>query len=231
MLKKTTAISAIILAVCLVAFFALSPLAVSDAVKFAQQAAPAYAVLTELSQYTAENVEAVTLTGSWASSLEVRPSSDDKIHVLTDNYCVASPVFKPRPLSDGRLELYCVFESPSSISLLTRESIQRLIVAHLNNAPLRRIVLELPEHVAFNLGEDKNYYYAYYNLSIDERVTVLAPEDAIQPEEMPEADPSSPALPADGPSRLVASPDLEVSSSEETPESEIASSSEMAPVL
>ncbi|GEM_PF-4597824 len=183
MLKKTAAISAIVLVVCLIAFFALSPLAVSDAVTLAQQAAPAYAVLTELSQYSAENVQAVTLTGSWASSLEVRPSSDDKIHVLTDNYCVASPVFKPRPLNGGTLELYCVFESPSSISLLTRESIQRLIVAHLNNAPLRRIVLELPSTVAFKPGEYGASYYAYYNLSIDERVTVLAPEDPALPNE------------------------------------------------
>lgn len=182
MLKKIAVISAAVLAVCLIAFFALSPLAVSDAVKLAQQSAPVYAVLTELSQYTTENVEAVTLTGNWTSSLEVRPSSDDKIHILTDNYSIASPVCKPRPLGDGTLELYCVFERPSPISLLTRENVQRLMVAHLNNAPLRRIILELPDTVAFKPGE-YGVYYAYYALSIDERVTVLAPEDPSPPEE------------------------------------------------
>lgn len=204
MLKKTAVISAVVLVVCLIAFFALSPLAVSDAVALAQQAAPSYAVLTELSQYSAENVQAVTLTGSWASSLEVRPSSDNKIHILTDNYSVASPVFKPRASGDGTLELYCVFEDPPSISLLTRENIQRLIVAHLNNAPLRRIILELPATVAFKPGEYGASYYAYYNLFIDERVTVLASEDSGLSEEVSKAGsiPYPAAIPpTDGPSR------------------------------
>ncbi len=178
MLKKTAVISAAVLAVCLIAFFALSPLAVSDAVKLAQQAAPSYAVLTELSAYTAENIQAVTLTGSLAEALEVRPSSDNKIHVLTDHYSVAPPVFKARPSGDGTLELYGVFESPSPITLLTRENVQRLIVAHLNNAPLNRIILELPANVAFKRGVyGDQYYYDYYNLSIDERVTVLEPQE------------------------------------------------------
>lgn len=230
MLKKTAAISAIVLAVCLIAFFALSPLAVSDAVTLAQQAAPAYAMLTELSQYSAENVQAVTLTGSWASLLEVRPSSDNKIRILTDNYSVASPVFKPRPLSGGMLELYCVFESPSSISLLTRENIQRLIVAHLNNAPLRRIILELPPTVAFKPGEYGASYYAYYNLSIDERVTVLVPEDATLSEEVSEPDipyPSTP--PIDGPSLPEEAPTFKSSEAASGPEE--SASSEQAPAV
>ncbi len=209
MLKRIAAVSAIVLAVCLIAFFALSPLAVSDAVKLAQQSAPAYAVLTELAQYSAENVEVVTLTGSWASSLEVRPSSDNKIHLLTDNYSVATPLFKPRPAGDGTLELYCVFENPSPISLLTRESLQRLLIAHLNNASLRRIVLELPSSVAFKPGEHSpSYYSAYYDLLIDERITVLTPE--------------SPAVPVEGPP---------FEASEAAPDLEEAASSEAAPVL
>lgn len=173
MLKKMIIISAVILAVCLVAFFALSPLAVSDAVQLAQEAAPSYAVLSELSQYSAENIEAVTLAGYWVNSLEVRLSADQKIHVLTDNYCVYPPIFKSHSAKDGIMELYCSSDNPSPITLLTRENIQRLIVAELNSASLNRIILELPSAVAFEPGE---YGKTYYSLSIDERVKVLEQE-------------------------------------------------------
>ena len=166
MLKKTAIISAVVLAACLVAFFALSPLAISDSVALAQQAAPSYAVLTEISKYSAENIQVVTLSGRWINSLEVRPSNDNKIHILTDNYNVASPVLRSRPSGDGTLELYCAFEDPSPITLLTRENIQRLIVASLN-----KIILELPVSVAFDPGEYNKHCYG--NLSIDERVTVF----------------------------------------------------------
>lgn len=181
MLKKTAVISAVVLAVCLVAFFALSPLAISDSVALAQQAAPSYAVLSELAQYSAENVQAVTLTGCWVDSLEVRPSADNKIHVLTDNYSIASPVFKPRASGDGMLGLYCDFEGPSPITLLTRENIQRLIVAHLNSASLNRIILELPTTVAFDPGEYDTLYH--FNLYIDERIKVLETENIPAAEE------------------------------------------------
>lgn len=174
MLKKTAIISAFVLAACLVAFFALSPLAISDSVALAQQAAPTYAVLTEISQYPTESIQVVTLSGRWINSLEVRPSSDSKIHILTDNYNVASPVFRSRPSGDGTLELYCVFEDPSPITLLTRENIQRLIVASLNNTSLNKIILELPVSVAFDPGAYNKRYYG--NLSIDERVTVFDSE-------------------------------------------------------
>lgn len=175
MLKKTAIISAVILAACLVAFFALSPLAISDSVALAQQAAPSYAVLTEISKYSAENIQVVTLSGRWINSLEVRPSSDNKIHILTDNYNVASPVFRSRPSGEGTLELYCAFEDPSPITLLTRENIQRLIVACLNNTSLNKIILELPVSVSFDPGEYNKHYYS--NLSIDERVTVFDAEE------------------------------------------------------
>lgn len=211
MLKKTVMISSVILVVCLVAFFALSPLAVSDAVRFAQQSAPAYALLSELSEFSAKNVETVTVVGSWGGSLEVRPSSDDKIHILADNYSVTRPVFKSRPLTDGALEIYCYFEDFSPITLLTRENIQRLIVAHLNNAPHARIVLELPATAAFMAGADRHHWYG---LSIDERVAVAVPEGPGQAQTAPETDGSPPALPVDGPSRPEESPALETSSSE-----------------
>ncbi len=181
MLKKTAIISAVILAVCLVAFFALSPLAISDSVALAQQAAPSYAVLTEISKYSAENIQVVSLSGRWINSLEVRPSSDSKIHIFTDNYNVASPVFRPRPSGDGTLELYCAFEEPSPITLLTRENIQRLIVASLNNTSLNKIILELPVSVAFDPDAYNNQYYG--NLSIDERVTVFDSEEVPSAEE------------------------------------------------
>lgn len=175
MLKKTAVISAAVLAVCLVAFFALSPLAISDSVALAQQAAPSYAVLSEISQYSAENIQVLTLSGRWIDSLEVRPSGDNKIHILTDNYSVTSPVFKPRSSGDGTLRLYCAFEDPSPITLLARDNIQRLIIASLNNTSLNKIILELPASVAFDPGEYNERFY--HNLFIDERVTVLDTEE------------------------------------------------------
>lgn len=181
MLKKAAAISAIVLAICLIAFFALSPLAISDSVALAQQMAPSYAVMSELSQYSAEDIEAVTLTGYWGNSLEVRPSADNKIRILTDNYSVSPPVFRPRSSDDGTLEVYCIFTTPSPITLLTRENIQRLIVASLNNKSLNRIVLELPASVAFKVGEYDNHYY--YNIFIDERVTVFQPDEKLAQED------------------------------------------------
>ena len=181
MLKRTTIISAIVLAACLIAFFALSPLAISDSVILAQQAEPSYAVLSELSQYTAENIKTVTLTGYGIDSLEVRPSADSKIHVLTDNYSIASPTFQPRRSDGGVLELYCSPGGPSPITLLTRENILRVIVAELNNASLNRLILELPSSTAFEPGE----YGAIYcnSLFIDERVTVLEKDELIASEE------------------------------------------------
>lgn len=175
MLKRTAVISALVLAICLIAFFALSPLAISDSVALAQKAAPAYAVLSELTQYNAESTQAVTLTGSWVDSLEVRPSADNKIHILTDNYSISPPVFRPRSTGGGTLELYCFRENPSPITLLTRENIQRLIVAHLNSASINRIILELPTTVAFDPGKYADLYH--FNLFIDERVKVLEAEE------------------------------------------------------
>lgn len=205
MLKKTAIISSVILVVCLVAFFGLSPLAISDAVRFAQQSAPTYAVLTELSELSAKDIQTVAMDGGWSGSLEVRPSSDEKIHILSDDYSVTRPVFKPRPLSDGTLEIYCYFEDFSPIAFFTRENIQRLIVAHLNNAPRVRIVLELPATTAFMTEEDRHYWY---DLSIDERVAVAPSESSAEAQTEPGADSSA---------RPEESPALEIASSEAAP--------------
>ncbi|KAF5047366.1 hypothetical protein DSECCO2_461130 [anaerobic digester metagenome] len=83
-------------------------------------------------------------------------------------------------------------------------------MAHLNNAPLNRIILELPPTVAFAPGE---YGTAYYrSLLIDERVTVLEAEETPDQEEK--------AAFEDG---------AEVAESEETALLEV--SSEVAPAL
>lgn len=178
MLKKTAVVSSIVLVICLIAFTALCPIAISDSVKMAQQAAPAYTVLSELLQYSSDNVESVEFLGYWVDLLEVRPSVDNKIHVLTDNYRRTPATFTPCLLENGNLQLYCTLESPSIITFLTRENIQRSIIANLNNASVNRIVLELPASVSFVSSASSSRYY--YNLSIDERITVLEPDDNVE---------------------------------------------------
>lgn len=174
MLKKTAVVSSIVLVICLIAFTALCPIAISDSIKMAQQAAPAYTVLSELLQYSSDNVESVEFLGYWVDLLEVRPSADNKIHVLTDNYRRTPATFTPCLLENGNLQLYCTLESPSIITFLTRENIQRSIIANLNNASVNRIVLELPASVSFVSSASSSRYY--YDLSVDERITVLEPE-------------------------------------------------------
>lgn len=182
MLKKIAIVSSIVLVVCLIAFTAMFPIAVSDSVKLAQQAAPAYSVLSELMQYSSENVESVELIGSWIDSLEVRPSVDNKIHILTDNYRIPSATFVPYFSENGKLQLHCKIKSSNAISMLTRENIQRSIIASLNDASVNRIILELPASVSFISDPDSSTYY--YRLRIDERVNVFDDEESSEDDEI-----------------------------------------------
>lgn len=178
MVKRTAAISAIILVICLLLFAAICPLAISDSVKLAQQAAPHYEELQKLFQYSAEGISSVSLVGQWIDSLEVRPSNDNQIHVLTDNYRIFPANITPRVQNGYELELVYTINYPSTLALLTQENIERALTAQLNNTSINKIVLELPASVSFNPSEYG--HSGYYLFSFDDRVSILEKEDTAE---------------------------------------------------